>query len=135
MMTHFFKCPRDLLRSPLFEAEKPVSPGLALLVVVSQAAYGTYRFEAEDGSVREIRPGQFAVNIERLQRLTGWTEARLTRFLFHLHEHGVLDREHWHGHTIATLRPEALAELPPLELKRKKPQSQAAKPAEVEISL
>lgn len=134
-MTHFFKCPRDLLRSPLLEAGKPFNPALALLVVVSQAAYGTYRFEADDGAVREIKPGQFAVNIERLERLTGWSESGLTRFLFHLHKHGVLGREHWHGHTIATLQQEALADLPPFELKRKKPQSQRANPAEVEISL
>jgi hypothetical protein len=134
-MTHFFKCPRDLLRSPLLEAEKPFSPALTLLVVVSQAAYGTYRFEADDGPVREIKPGQFAVNIERLERLTGWSEGRLTRFLFHLHKHGVLGREHWHGHTIATLHAEALADLPPFELKRKKLQSLTTKPTEVEISL
>ena len=112
-MELFFKCPKDIFQAPLLEAEKPVKPAIALAAVLSQAAYGTYHLKASDGSFRAIRPGQFPVSIERLMRLTGWSDAEITRFLHHLHEHGVLSREHWNGHTIATVNLEAVRDLPP----------------------
>ncbi len=111
-MGTFFRCPKEFFQSALFEAEKPVSPAIALAAIIAQAAYGCYRIQGADSSETEIRPGQFPVNIERLQHLTGWSRNKLNRFLFFLHENEVLGRKVWNGVTIATLHTEALATLP-----------------------
>jgi hypothetical protein len=111
-MGTFFRCPKEFFQSALFEAEKPVSPAIALAAIIAQVAYGCYRIQGADGSEIEIRPGQFPVNIERLQHLTGWSRNKLNRFLFFLHENEVLGRRLWNGVTIATLHAEALATLP-----------------------
>lgn len=119
-MGYYFKCPKELFKSPLLESEKPVSAAVALVVIIAQAAYGFYRIEGADGNQLEIRPGQFPVDIGRLKNLTGWSENRLNRFLFHLHEHQVLGRRAWNGVTIATVCPEAVADLPPLPHKTRR---------------
>ncbi|MFH1011918.1 MAG: hypothetical protein V1784_11880 [bacterium] len=116
-MGTFFRCPKEFFQSALFEAEKPVSPAIALLAVIAQVAYGCYRIQGADGTEMEIRPGQFPVNIERLRHLTGWGKDKINRFLFFLHDNGVLNRKVWNGVTIATLYPEALACLPPFPRK------------------
>jgi len=116
-MGTFFRCPKEFFQSALFEAEKPVSPGVALVPIIAQVAYGCYRIHGADGSETEIRQGQFPVNIERLQHLTGWSRNKLNRFLFFLHENEVLSRKIWNGVTIATLHAEALASLPPFPRK------------------
>lgn len=116
-MGTFFRCPKELFQSALFEAEKPVSPAIALAAIIAQAAYGCYRIHGADGSETEIRQGQFPVNIERLQHLTGWSRNKLNRFLFFLHENEVLGRKIWNGVTIATLHAEAIAALPPFPRK------------------
>ena len=119
-MGFFFKCPRSLLDSTFLENQRPVNQIVALVIVIAQAAYGYYWIHSEGGESREIRPGQFVVNTKRLQELTGWSKNKLDRFLFHLRDHGVLNREVWNGQTIATLNGDAIENLPPFPLKPKK---------------
>ncbi|MBM3324613.1 MAG: hypothetical protein FJY66_02995 [Calditrichaeota bacterium] len=116
-MGTYFRCPKEFFQSAFYAAEKSVTPAIALLAVISQVAYGCYWIQGADGTEMEIRPGQFPVNIERLQYLTGWGKDKMNRFLYFLHDNGVLGRKVWNGLTIATLYPEALATLPPFPRK------------------
>jgi hypothetical protein len=116
-MGTFFRCPKEFFQSALFDAEKPVSPAIALAAIIAQVAFGYYRIEGADGSEIEIRPGEFPVNIERLKHLTGWSANKLNRFLFFLHQNEVLGRKVRGGVTIATLNAVALAALPPFAAK------------------
>jgi len=131
-MGTFFRCPKEFFQSALFEAEKPVSPAVALVAIIAQVAYGCYRIHGADGSETEIRPGQFPVNIERLQHLTGWSRNKLNRFLFFLHENEVLGRKVWNGVTIATLHAEALATLPRFPRKASRSTSDKKKNDEIQ---
>jgi hypothetical protein len=131
-MGTYFKCPKEFFQSALFEEEKPVSPAIALLVVISQVAYGCYRIQGADGTEKEIRPGQFPVNIERLQHLTGWGKDKMNRFLHFLHDNGVLSRKVWNGVTIATLDSESLATLPPFPRKSTRPTPESKNDDEIQ---
>lgn len=116
-MGYFFRCPKEFFKSDLLESEKPVSPVIALLAVMAQAAFGCYTIQGADGTELEIRPGQFPVDVTRLKDLTGWSEGKLNRFLYYLRDHQVLGRRVLSGVTIATLCPEAVANLPPFPKK------------------
>jgi hypothetical protein len=116
-MGYFFRCPREFFKSDLLESEKPVSPAVALLAVMAQVAFGCYTIQGADGTELQIRPGQFAVDVTRLEDLTGWSETELNRFLYYLRDHQVLGRRVLSGVTIATLHPEAVADLPPFPKK------------------
>ncbi|MBU1706608.1 hypothetical protein KKG05_04465 [bacterium] len=112
-MEYFFRCPSEFFKSQLVKTDKPVSPGMALLAVISKVAFGCYRVQGEDDTTVEIRPGQFPVDVERLQRLTGWSTKQMTEFLYFLVDNNVLERKVVSGVTVATFKPEALLDLPP----------------------
>ncbi len=116
-MEYFFRCPNEFFKSYLFKADKPVSPSMALLIVISKVAFGNYRVRGEDDTSVEIRPGQFPVDVKWLQRSTGWSERKMTDFLYFLLDNNILERKVTHGVSVATFNPDALVDLPPYEWK------------------
>ena len=117
-MGYFFRCPNEFFKSHLFKADKPVTTSMALIAVLAQVAFGCYRVQGADDTDVQIRPGQFPVDIEKLRRLTGWSENEMTQFLYFLLDNNVLERKVTHGVTVATLNPDALPDLPPYEWKK-----------------
>ena len=71
--------------------------------------------QSADDTTIEIRPGQFPVDIKWLQRQAGWSEKKLSEFLYFLLDNNVLERKVTHGVTVATFNPDALPDLPPFE--------------------
>ena len=82
-------------------------------LILAQVAFGCYRVPGADETDVQIRPGQFPVDIEKLRRLTGWSEKKMSEFLYFLLDNNVLEREVTHGVTVATFNPDALLDLPP----------------------
>ena len=114
-MGYFFRCPNEFFKSLLFKSDKPVNPSIALLIVISKVAFGNYSVPGADDSDVEIRPGQFPVDVKWLRRSTGWSEKKMTDFLYFLLDNNVLERKVTHGVTVATFNPDALPDLPPYE--------------------
>ncbi|MBU0769629.1 MAG: hypothetical protein KJ687_11125 [Proteobacteria bacterium] len=114
-MGYYFRCPNEFFKSLLFKSDKPVSPSIALLIVISKVAFGNYSVPGADDTYVEIRPGQFPVDIKALQISTGWSEKKLQEFLYFLHDNNVLESEIIHGVTVATFNPDAVIELPPYQ--------------------